>query len=228
MTVYALVFAKYPEPGKVKTRLSPPLSPVQAAEIHRAALRTTCELIGSIHHVRTVLVATPDRECRHLADELGTLIDDHWPQGEGTLGDRLERAGHRAFQDGASHLLLFGADSPTTPEDFIRQAITALEECDAVAGPCDDGGYYLLGMRTPQPALFQNIDWGSERVMEQTRERARRSGIHLHELPLWYDLDRVDDLERAADDLGVGDTPPMRRALQRTIDRVLDQLEGNG
>ncbi len=228
MNVFALVFAKYPEPGKVKTRLSPPLSSVQAADIHRAALQATCELIGSLDHIHTVLVATPDGECPRLADELGTLIDDHWPQSEGSLGERLERAAHRAFQEGASRLLLFGADSPTIPVDFVQQAITALEECDAVAGPCDDGGYYLLGMRAPQPVLFQDIDWGSERVMEQTRQRARRSGIHLRELPLWYDIDRVDDLERAADDLGVGDTPPMQRALQRTIDRVLDQLEGNG
>ncbi len=228
MSVYALVFAKYPEPGKVKTRLSPPLSPQQAADIHLAALRATCELVGSINGIRTVLVATPDSACAKMANDLNTLIDDHWPQGDGTLGARLERASARTFRDGASRLLIFGADSPTIPSDFLHRAIAALDGHDAVAGPCDDGGYYLLGLREPQPSLFQNIDWGSKRVMAQTRQRAQQAEVNLYELPPWYDMDRIDDLERAADDLDSDDAQPIRRALQQTIDSTLDMLEGNG
>lgn len=228
MSAFALVFAKYPEPGTVKTRLSPPLSPQEASDVHRAALEATCELVGAVDGLRTILVGTPDHLCERLGDELNTPVDERWTQGAGALGARLTRASERAFREGASRVLLFGADSPTLPPKVIEDALTALEACDAVIGSCDDGGYYLLGLSTPQEALFQGIDWGSERVVVQTRERAQQAGLALTELMSWYDIDRIDDLERAADDLGAAPVKPMQRKLQQTIDRVLDRVEGHG
>ena len=153
MSTTALIFAKYPTPGKVKTRLVPPLTPQQAADLHRAALAATCELVRAVGGVRSVLVGTPDDNVALLARELDTLLDDHWPQGTGSLGDRLVRAADRAFADGSPAVLLFGADSPTIPIAYIHEAIGSLLRHPAVMGPCDDGGYYLLGLAKPRPAL---------------------------------------------------------------------------
>ncbi len=222
MKTTALIFAKYPTPGQVKTRLVPPLTPQQATDLHRAALAATCELVRAVGGVRSVLVGTPDDTVALLARQLDTLIDDHWPQGGGSLGDRLVRAADRAFADGASAVLLFGADSPTIPIAYIRQAICSLEHHHAVMGPCYDGGYYLLGLAGPQPALLDRIDWGSDRVAEQTRAQARSTDIDLYELPTWHDIDRWADLPRAVKALGeYDDLGPRRRALKQEIDKLL-------
>ncbi len=222
MSTTALVFAKYPTPGKVKTRLVPPLTPQRAADLHRAALAATGALVRAVGGLRSVLVGTPDDSAALLARELDTLVDDHWPQGDGSLGDRLIRAADRAFADGAPAVLLFGADSPTIPIAYIHEAIDSLQRHPAVMGPCDDGGYYLLGLAGPQPALLDGIDWGSDRVAEQTRAQARSSGIDLCELPAWHDIDRRRDLPRAAKALGdYDDLGPRARALKQEIDRLL-------
>jgi len=248
----ALIFAKYPTPGQVKTRLVPPLTPEEAANLHRASLAATCELVRAAGVSRSVLVVTPDDATHRLADELcepepqaehspgapgacavlreppehsmqnARQLDDTWSQGTGSLGERLVRAADRAFAEGASKVLLFGADSPTIPMDHIHEAIASLGRHPAVIGPCDDGGYYLLGLASPQPVLFDGIDWGSERVAEQTRAQARAAGIDLHELPAWHDIDRWSDLERAALSLaGYDDLGRNRAALRNMIRRLL-------
>jgi len=207
----------------------PPLTVAQAAGLHRASLLATCELLRNIDGMRSVLVAAPDEAAPQLARSLGPLIDDHWPQGDGTLGARLVRAAARAFAEGASVVLLFGADSPTMPLAYINEAIGSLEHHSAVMGPCDDGGYYLLGLAAPQPALFDGIDWGSACVAEQTRVRARSADIDLFELPGWHDIDRWDDLPRATKALGdYDDLGPQRRALKQEIDRLLRHEPGDG
>lgn len=139
------------------------------------------------------------------------------------------RAADRAFADGASAVLLFGADSPTIPIACINEAICSLEQHPAVMGPCDDGGYYLLGLAGPQAALLDGIDWGSDRVAEQTRAQARYAGIDLYELPAWHDIDRWDDLARATKALGDDDDlGPRRQALKQVIDRLLCQKTSDG
>jgi hypothetical protein len=96
---------------------------------------------------------------------------------------------------------------------------------DAVLGPCEDGGYYLLGLRRPAPELFERIDWGGVDVADQTRRRAAEAGVDLCELPPWYDLDRFDDLERAAHDLTKMTDPsqPLASALRCLIDTIVER-----
>ena len=211
-----LVFAKYPHPGLVKTRLVPALTPEQAAAIHLACLRAVCELVEEATGVGPTLVVTPDEQLDAMKKELAGFdlqnsepralarADspfEYWPQGEGTLGDRLARAVNRAFDESHTSVILLGADSPTTPSSFVRQACHRLQTHDAILGPCVDGGYYLLGLSQPCDAIFQNIDWGTEQVAGQTRERAAGSDLTLFELPEWYDVDRFDDLRRTRADL---------------------------
>ncbi len=166
-----------------------------------SSLRAVCELASSVPSCDVILVGTPD----HRVDVMGSLVaswvTNYWTQGRGDLGQRLSRATERAFKTGADVVLLLGADSPTLPPSFLASAFAALEAHDAALGPTDDGGYYVLGMRRFWPELFERIDWGTERVAEQTRHRADAAGIDLEELDAWYDLDRFADLKRACHDL---------------------------
>lgn len=177
----------------------PPLTPTEAAELHTASLLAVCERVGSLENLDTKLVVTPDER----VSDLGKLVaaNECWPQGSGDLGQRLTRATDRAFCAGAEGVLLLGADSPTLPVSFLATAAAKLSRHQAVLGPSEDGGYYLLGLRQPLPVLLQRIDWGGEKVADQTRQRAAAAGIDLWELPIWYDLDRFDDLKRAVADL---------------------------
>jgi len=220
--IAVLIFAKYPEPGAVKTRMVPPLTFEQAATLHRLSLRTVCEIVMDTARLDATLVVTPDDTVATFGAVVGRSDVACWPQGDGDLGSRLRRAVSRAFDDGARGLILLGADSPTLPVSYLHDAISALGKHDAVMGPCDDGGYYLLGLRGPHTTLFERIDWGGSLVASQTRARACAAELDLAELPTWYDLDRFDNLARAAEDLrapAVGE-PAARRRLRTLIESL--------
>ena len=220
-----LVFAKLPEAGKVNTRMVPPLSPEEAATLHMSSLRAVCELASSLASAEVVLVGTPDHRVDVIGSMVASWVTDHWPQGPGDLGQRLSRATDRAFETGAEVVLLLGADSPTLPPSLLAGAIEALEAHDAVLGPTDDGGYYVLGMTRFWPELFDRIDWGTQRVAEQTRHRADAAGIDLEALDAWYDLDRFEDLERACRDLQapVDDTRTGVGEVKELIEQLLER-----
>lgn len=222
----ALVFAKHPQPGLVKTRLVGPLSPEQAAAFHLASLRTVCELVSMQKELSLVLVVTPDDQVDSTRSLLADVVLEAWPQGPGDLGSRLDRATRRAFSAGMERLILLGADSPTLPPEFLARAVALLDDSDGVLGSCADGGYYLLGLRRHLGTLFTKIEWGGATVADDTRERAADAGVTLAELPEWYDVDRVEDLARAADDLGRVDLSarPAAAELKNWLDDVLEPL----
>lgn len=201
----------------------PPLTSEEAAQLHQAALLAVCERVTRWGGATLELAVTPDERSSDLARITGTSPRRCFPQGDGTLGDRLTRAVDRAFSGGAESVLLLGADSPTLPPLVLDQAIATLTQHDAVLGPCDDGGYYLLGLRRAYPTLFRDINWGSSTVARQTRRRAADEGIDLHELQSWYDLDQFSDLTRASRDLAdaISFPGPAAEALKLLIDRLL-------
>jgi glycosyltransferase A (GT-A) superfamily protein (DUF2064 family) len=104
-------------------------------------------------------------------------------------------AAAQALND-ASRVLLMGVDCPGLSEGVLARALTRLESEDLVLGPAEDGGYVLLGLKRAEPRLFQGVDWGTDRVLAQTRERLRALGWLWHELPALWDLDRPADLAR--------------------------------
>lgn len=224
---YALIFAKYPQPGLVKTRMVPPLTDDQAAKLHRLCLQSVCERVSANNNTKPILVFTPDHQLESFQNIVSDHVDDYWPQGGGDLGERLIRAINHAFSQHADHVILLGADSPTFPIEILTQTIEKLTHHDAVIGPCDDGGYYLLAMTRPQPELFRDIDWGSDKVADQTKERAAYAAIDLFELASWYDIDRYDDLVRAQSDLK--DTSqfqwPVTYGLKSYIDELIVRVE---
>jgi hypothetical protein len=179
----------------------PPLTPAQAADLHRLSLMTVCERLAQHDRVLSVLIGTPDDRLSDFARLVGYTVKACRPQGDGALGRRLMNATVQAFEGGAQRVILFGADSPTLGEAMITEAVDQLDTSDAVLGPCCDGGYYLLAMSRPIVSLFDRIDWGGRNVSQQTLQRADEADIKVAVLEEWYDLDRIDDLPRAADDL---------------------------
>lgn len=202
------VMAKQPVRGGVKTRIAATLGEDRAVELHRCALQDTLALAASIADVAHVLsYAPPTQEARryfeHTAPTFALI-----PQAGGTFGERLNGTFERLLQR-YSPVILIGSDSPDLPAALIKRAFDLLQaQADAVLGPADDGGYYLLGMRSMQSMLFERIDWSTDAVAQQTRQRAADAGLHLADLPSWHDLDTVDDLQ-ALVELGA----PLTRAF---------------
>lgn len=213
-----LVFAKAPRPGKVKTRLLPALSPAQAAGIHRACLADTLRAVSELRGAeRWLLVAGSAGAARRLARRLGA--GGGWRvagQGRGDLGARLARWFRRMAAGRPRRVIAVGADSPWIGVARLRRALAILKRRDIVLGPAADGGYYLIGVSRWLPGLFRGVDWGTGRVLRQTRRQITRAGIQAGLLSRDFDLDRPADLRRAARLLRRGRrrAPELARALE--------------
>ena len=194
VTPCLVVVAKQPERGKVKTRIAAALGDDRAVELYRRALFDTLALAMSITDVAHVLTYTPATDdARDYFEQVAPAFE-RIPQPGATLGERLGGVFAHLLQR-YSPVVAIGSDSPDLPAAFIARAVEILRgKADVVLGPADDGGYYLLGMQTMQPTLFERIHWSTEVVAEQTRERAADARLQLAELPPWHDLDTVDDL----------------------------------
>jgi rSAM/selenodomain-associated transferase 1 len=141
------------------------------------------------------------------------------PQRGHDLGDRLLSAFEQAHAAGYERCVIMSSDSPNLPLTNLVLAFEQLDTTPVVLGPCDDGGYYLIGLRQPQPTLFQDIAWSTEVVYRQTVERSAAAGLEVATLPTWYDIDTNADLERLHANLRT--RPP--QAISATLD-VLDGM----
>lgn len=196
---------KTPRAGQVKTRLSPPLTPEEAAAINVRFLRDMTSAISittSKGAARGFAVYTPVGSQAAYADILPAeflLL----PQRGEALGERLIFALEDLFQLGFASACLVGSDSPTIPPPVFTEAATVLAQLTntVVLGPTDDGGYYLIGLKKLQRDLFEDIAWSTERVLEQTLDRARQVNLRVHLLPTWYDVDDRMTLCRLCDEL---------------------------
>ena len=191
------VMAKVPAAGEVKTRLCPPLAPAEAATL------AECFLLDRLEQLREVpdadaLVAFAPRERRPALRGLVPADVRLVPQEGADLGARLDRVLTDLLAEGYTGAIAVDADSPTLPTAYLRRACAALREdaVDAVLGPCEDGGYYLIGLRAPAPALFGDMPWSTAAVTQEALARARRLGLRLVLLPSWFDVDRGEDLAR--------------------------------
>lgn len=182
---FVAVFARFPTPGEVKTRLIPVLGAHAAARLHRHLVErtvATVRLAGlRLELWTTGADASAFREW--LGDEI-TVVK----QGGGGLGERMGRAAERA------PVILLGADIPDLAPAHLRAAADALHESPVAIGPAEDGGYYLLALTQPYPFLFTDMPWGTETVLGQTTERLARHGVPFHCLDTLADLDRPEDL----------------------------------
>jgi len=190
--VTVVVLAKEPVAGRVKTRLCPPYSPEQAADLARAALADT---------IATVDAWAPDATLCALDGEPGDWLPATWtvrPQRAGNLGDRI--AG--AFDDAAAlsngPVLLIGMDTPQICAADLSAAATALEDADAVLGAAADGGWWLLGLHHPDASLVTGIPTSRSDTGARQRARLVEHGLRVADLPVLHDVDTADDAELVA------------------------------
>jgi len=190
-----VVMAKRPVPGKTKTRLCPPLTPLEAAELYEALLRDSIDLVSSLRGIELAIAVTP----RTAVGQMGSFA----PRGARMLavdgadiGECLRGATEQLFSEGFTRVVAVNSDGPTLPAEYVERAVAMLANSDVVLGPAEDGGYYLIGMRQKQPGLFTDIAWSSSRVAVQTLERAAAAGLTVAQLPSWYDVDTPAELER--------------------------------
>ncbi len=185
-----LVFTRCPLPGRTKTRLIPYLGEQGAALLQTRMMRHTLAVASIWRQTRPVAIevwfAGGDAELMRQA--LGDSFV-YSPQQGADLGSRLRSAFHHAFSSGAQRVLCIGSDCPELTPELLAEATDGLESHDVVLGPAVDGGYYLIGMRRPQPSLFEQIDWGTDRVLQQTVDRVRSRSLSLMRLPALTDVD---------------------------------------
>lgn len=190
-----IVFARYPEPGTTKTRLIPALGAEAAAKLQTAMTHHT--LTATRDAARRLGCHVEVRFTGGDAERMRGLFGDrvaYRPQSEGDLGRRLEHAADEALAEGAKWVIIVGTDCPDLDASTISGAIDALGRSDVVLGPAADGGYYLIGFRQARPELFHGIDWGSERVLQQTLDRAAASQLKVTRLQTLPDVDNPEDL----------------------------------
>jgi rSAM/selenodomain-associated transferase 2/rSAM/selenodomain-associated transferase 1 len=202
---HILIFARYPEPGRAKTRLIPTLTPLGAARLHRrmtehvlGAARAFQRARGCRADVKITICHTGARQ-KDFRAWLGTDLD-FAEQVHGDIGARMLGAFKTAFQKKAEPVIGIGSDVPGTTLEILQQATESLRYKDIVLGRAEDGGYYLIGMKSLYPGLFEGIDWGTGRVYEQTCGNIHRLGLALAEMPPLRDVDRPDDLAAVRDD----------------------------
>jgi len=199
MDTALLVFAKVPRPGSVKTRLTPTLSPTEAARLYTAFLRDTLRHVVQLEADVRLYLAPPLP--KDGLDAVPSGVSVHEQEGD-ELGDRLRQAFRKTFQQGFERVLVTGSDHPTLPSSFFRQAVYAVQNRDSLCiGPTNDGGYYLLGMSTFYPQVFDEMSYSHAQVFADTLTRTERTGADITVLPEWYDVDRPPDLDRLQADL---------------------------
>lgn len=191
------ILARAPEPGRSKTRLIPRLGADGAAALQQRLTARAIDTAVAAALGRVVLWGTPDHRHPGFAIHARDRKLELRSQPEGDLGARMLAA--IAATPAAGGVLVIGTDCPALGPDHLREAAAALAHGnDAVVIPAEDGGYVLIGLRRPEPAVFADIDWGSAWVMAQTRERLRGRGLRWRELPPLWDVDRPDDVDRVA------------------------------
>lgn len=191
-----IVFAKSPIPGSVKTRLSPPLTPDEAATLHGSLVMDTLEQTKNLVEFDRVLACAPSKQHPFFQAVSARQHIELWEQiPDDDLGKRMEHAFREAFTRNYAYVMMIGSDLPTISSDMIQSARHGLREHDVVIGPSKDGGYYLIGLKKPAPELFTNIPWSTHQVTNRTREKANELGLSFTLLSQQQDLDTIDDLQ---------------------------------
>jgi len=190
MNVRIIIMCKAPVAGAVKTRLMSSYSAEQAAELHMAMATTVIERAKRLFD--DVVIAADN--CRHPFFRNFDL--PLRSQGEGDLGQRMQKQILDAFVEGVSGVVLLGTDSPHMDDERLLKAVEGLARSDVIIGPVEDGGYDLLAIAKPWP-LFEGVVWSSGQVLEQTLHNIHQQGLSESLLPVSFDVDFPEDIDRA-------------------------------
>lgn len=196
MSTEAILFLKYPEPGKVKTRLAATIGNELAADVYRRLAEKNITVLKSFAtktQTRLVAAYTPTDRKSDFIQWLG-LDWDFRLQAGSDLGERMATAFQMGFARKANFILALGSDTLELDKEILLQALKLLQEKDMVIGPAQDGGYYLIGMSRDCTEVFQNIEWSTDRVLMQTEDVAKQRGYKIGYLKTLNDLDEIDQM----------------------------------
>jgi len=229
-----VVVAKRPAAGSTKTRLCPPLTGEQAAQLYECFLLDTLEIMRRVPDVERIIAYLPEGMPAGMPvgteDYFNALAPDMrlTPQRGDTLGERLDNLLVDELLTGAARVVVVNSDGPTLSPDYLRCAFSELTYADLVLGPSEDGGYYLVGTKNPRLRLFHQVQMSTPQVFADTLALAERYGLSVSLTPAWYDVDTIQDLRRLGQELSSlsnGVAPHTRRWL-RAFARQVD-LNGN-
>ena len=197
------VMLKTPIPGRVKTRLTPPLTPSESSRLYTLFIKDIFSRVTLLKKtgLYAACAATPGLKTppSRARNDFGAIIPAGvgvFPQKGATLGERLYNVFARLFKRGYGSVAVIGSDSPDMPLGFIEEAFKRLEDpsVDIVLGPAKDGGYYLIAMKRPVKEVFEGVRFSTPFALEDTIERTREMSLSLRLLPPWHDIDRPSDL----------------------------------
>ena len=205
MDFQLVIFIKAPVPGKVKTRLVPPLTFEQAAGAYKGWAQDLYKRFSSLKSLKVQIAYKPHADFpppewlnpKKLL--FGGLLEEipFFLQKGKNLGERLNHAFNHTFKEGSKAAVIIGSDSPGLPLAYIKEAFHALNKADLVLGPSLDGGYYLVALKhgVESLKLFKNVIWSSSFVLEKTLENAKKLNLKVHLLPEYFDIDEPNDLQ---------------------------------
>lgn len=195
-----IIMTKVPTAGNVKTRLQPFLSSDECAALSEAFLQDAVNKAETVCE-NVILAYTPPDKINVLKKNLPPE-KQFFEQTGNDLGEKMFNAFEFAFGQKSDAVVMIGTDSPTFPFDFIEQAFEFLEtNSDVVLGKTEDGGFYLIGLRKLEKAIFENVAWSSPETFEQVFENIHRLRLHLREVPSWYDVDEREDFEKLREEI---------------------------
>ncbi|WP_462325009.1 TIGR04282 family arsenosugar biosynthesis glycosyltransferase [Desulfoplanes sp.] len=215
-TCCVLFFLRFPELGKVKTRLAAGVGEKPALELYRCFVLDTLAMLDTLDS-SLILCFTPNDARKDMARWLGGQREYLVQQGD-DLGERMDAAFTHAFSRGYSRVLLVGSDIPDMSSDTLKEGFAWLVDNDACLAPATDGGYYCIGFTRSGycPEVFQNMTWSTPEVFEQTRERLTTCGASIHLLPPAGDVDTMEDLAAFWQRSGNFNASCTRSYLERT------------
>jgi len=193
MKEHLIIFTRYPEPGKTKTRMIPALGEQGAAQLQQQMTEHTLAQVKNVNRPLSVEIQFAGGTISQMQNWLG----DNWlytPQSPGDLGQRMTSAFETAFASGMARVVIIGIDCPQLNGTLLQMAFERLQNKDLVLGPALDGGYYLVGLSRSLPELFQGIPWGTSEVFSDTLKIAKPLGVSVSLLPMLSDIDRPEDL----------------------------------
>lgn len=186
-----LFFVRWPEPGRVKSRLASTLGIQEACRIHRLLAEACFQAASNTPNVQTIVCGTGGTVEQFRSWLPGA--SDYWLQPETGLGERLSMLFARAFDQGATSVAAIGSDAPTLDSDSIRKAFQSFDQSDVSLLPATDGGYVFVGSSHFIPQLFEGITWGTDSVLAETRAICRKFNLRVAEGAAFQDVDTEAD-----------------------------------
>jgi rSAM/selenodomain-associated transferase 1 len=191
-----IVFLKYPEPGRVKTRLARDIGWKNASLIYSEIAQSVIGKVSKSSEYETLIFFDPPEKKEDVRRWLKNANLNLLPQEGNPLGERMLNAFEKAFSLGAKSAVIIGTDCMEVSDKTVLEAFQALREVDAVLGPARDGGYYLLGLNRALPWIFKDIKWSTSLVLSQTIKKIEEKKLRFKLLKTLTDIDTVRDLSK--------------------------------